>query len=74
MPRRPARITKAELTAALRAPREQGIPLAGYEIDPNGTVRILFGDEPRVAVSTLAERCEASAQARRMARRSGQNR
>lgn len=74
MARRPARFTKGELTAALRAPREQGIPVAGYEIDPNGTLRVLFGEEPRAAVSILAERCEASAQARRMARRSGQSR
>lgn len=69
MANRPKRFTKGELADALAAPRDAGFPVAGYEIDSNGTLRVLFGDEARAQISTLAERCEASAQARRMARR-----
>jgi hypothetical protein len=68
---RPARATKAELTTALGAAVAAGFTPSGYEIEGNGTIRVLFGESQSPQTSTLEERAEASAQARRLARGRG---
>jgi hypothetical protein len=70
MANRPARCTKADLNRAIDVVLGKGLPLAAVEVTLDG-FRVLIGNEPKPAVSTLEERCEASAQTRRMARRRG---
>jgi hypothetical protein len=38
---RPARFTSADISRAVRAAEKCGLSVAGYEIEPNGTIRIL---------------------------------
>jgi hypothetical protein len=40
---RPARFTSADISRAVRAAEKCGLSVAGYEIEPNGTIRILTG-------------------------------
>ena len=40
---RPARFSLADVERALRAAEKRGLNVSGYEIDPNGTIRILTG-------------------------------
>lgn len=38
-----ARFSLADVERALRAAEKRGLNVSGYEIDPNGTIRILTG-------------------------------
>lgn len=71
MANRAARATKTELTTLLGAAVAVGLSPSGCEVESNGTIRVLFGDGHAPKVTTLEERAEASAQARRVARGRG---
>jgi hypothetical protein len=65
------RVTEGLLARALRAATKEGHRVAGYEIAADGTVRVTFGENDNKHGSSLEERAEAYAQARRVARRRG---
>lgn len=76
MANRPDRFKKSELTSALQAPLECGQSIARYDITDDGkvvqlSVHLIGGGTVVTNITTLEERCEASAQARRLAGRRG---
>jgi hypothetical protein len=41
---RPVRFTTSDIERALKVASKVGLRVAGYEIEPNGTIRILTGE------------------------------
>jgi len=41
---RPARFTQSDLTRAVKAAEKAGLCVAGYEIRPDGTIKVLTGN------------------------------
>jgi hypothetical protein len=70
MARAATKIT-ARIALAIDVAEARGLSIAGVEIAPDDTIRIVVGEGVSSVSGTLAERCEEHAQAARLARRRG---
>jgi hypothetical protein len=48
MPRRPARVTQADIARAIRAVQERGLEIGRVEVEPDGRIIVVPGVAPPV--------------------------